>query len=75
MLDYNFFEPENQLEPQKGRILISEPFLMDNYFKRSIVLITEHNAEGTIGFVLNKPVDVPINEIVENFPKSKADFN
>lgn len=75
ILDYNFFEPDNKLEPQKGRVLISEPFLMDNYFKRSIVLITEHNDEGTIGFVLNKPVDIPISEIVENFPKVDVDLS
>lgn len=74
ILDYNFFEPTNQLEPQKGRVLISEPFLMDNYFKRSIVLITEHNTEGTVGFVLNKPVDIPVNEIIENFPVTNVEL-
>jgi putative transcriptional regulator len=73
VLDYNFFEPDHILEPQKGRVLISEPFLMDNYFKRSIVLITEHNDQGTIGFVLNKPVDVNINEVIDNFPKIDID--
>ena len=45
-IHYDFFQTGNTLLPQKGRILISEPFLMDNYFKRSIVLITEHNEEG-----------------------------
>jgi putative transcriptional regulator len=74
VLDYNFFEPDNILEPQKGRVLISEPFLQDNYFKRSIVLITEHNDQGTIGFVLNKPVDVNINEVIDSFPKIDIDI-
>ncbi len=73
VLNYNFFEPDENKEPQKGKVLLSEPFLLDNYFKRSIVLITEHNENGTIGFVLNKPVDVNINEVVENFPKIDAD--
>jgi putative transcriptional regulator len=76
ILNYNFFEPDNSLEPQKGKVLISEPFLQDNYFKRSIVLITEHDVtEGTVGFVLNKPVDIAINEIVENFPKTTASLS
>lgn len=75
IIGYNFFEPDNKLEPQKGRILISEPFLMDNYFKRSIVLITEHNSEGTVGLVLNKPVDVPIHDIVDDFPETNADLS
>jgi putative transcriptional regulator len=75
VLNYNFFEPDDNQEPQKGKVLVSEPFLLDNYFKRSIVLITEYSAEGTIGFVLNKPVSVNINEVVENFPKMDTDVS
>ncbi|MBN1118221.1 MAG: YqgE/AlgH family protein [Bacteroidales bacterium] len=75
ILNYNFFEPDEILEPQKGRVLISEPFLLDNYFKRSIVLITEHNDEGTVGFVLNKPIDIPATEILDNFPATNADIS
>jgi putative transcriptional regulator len=71
-IHYDFFKTENTLLPQKGRILISEPFLMDNYFKRSIVLITEYSAEGTVGFVLNKPVHMKVNEIVSDFPDIDA---
>jgi len=71
-IHYDFFQTENTLLPQKGRILISEPFLMDNYFKRSIVLITEHSDEGTVGFVLNKPVNMKVNEIVTDFPEIEA---
>jgi len=69
---YDFFQIENTLLPQKGRILISEPFLVDNYFKRSIVLITEHSSEGTVGFVLNKPVNMKANEIMTDFPAIDA---
>jgi putative transcriptional regulator len=69
---YDFFQTENTLLPQKGRILISEPFLMDNYFKRSIVLITEYSEEGTVGFVLNKPVNMKVNEIMADFPAIDA---
>lgn len=67
-IHYDFFQIENTLLPQKGRILISEPFLMDNYFKRSIVLLTEHTDEGTVGFVLNKPVSMKVNEIMTDLP-------
>ena len=71
-LHYDFFQAGNTLLPQKGRILISEPFLMDNYFKRSIVLITEYSEEGTVGFVLNKPVNMKINEIMAELPPIEA---
>ena len=57
---------------KQGRVLISEPFLNDTYFKRSVVLLTEHSDEGTVGFVLNKPVEMSVNEVLEDFPKTNA---
>lgn len=71
-INYNFFDPENRILPAKGKILISEPFLQDNYFKRSIVLLTEHTSEGTVGFVLNKPVNLKVDEVIIDFPKIDA---
>jgi len=71
-LDYNFFESENEILPAKGKILISEPFLQDNYFKRSIILLTEHSEEGSVGFVLNKPINLNANEVINDFPKTDA---
>ena len=73
-LDFNLFKIEyNKVAPKKGRILLAEPFLQDNYFKRSIVLLTEHSNEGAVGFVLNKPIDVKVNEVMEGFPFFDSD--
>lgn len=58
----------NNLKPAKGKILISEPFLIDYYFKRSVVLLAEHNEEGSFGLILNKPVNLPLNEVLKDFP-------
>lgn len=60
---------KNNIKPKQGRVLISDPFLSDNYFKRSVVLLTEHNEKGTVGFVLNNPVSVKVNDILAQFPK------
>lgn len=57
------------IKPSQGRILISEPFLKDFYFNRSVVLLAEHNEDGTFGLVLNKPVNVKFSEIVKEFPE------
>lgn len=57
-----------QVMPQSGTLLISEPFLPDNNFKRTVIMLCEHNDEGTIGFILNKPLGMTINEAVEDFP-------
>lgn len=62
----------NELLPGQGSILISEPFLQDAYFQRSVVLLVEHTAHGSMGFVLNKKTDLTVNSFfpdLENFPQ------
>lgn len=49
-----------------GIVLISDPFLKDPNFMRTVVLVCEHQYEGSIGFVLNKPHQVTIGELVSN---------
>ncbi|MDQ3142398.1 MAG: YqgE/AlgH family protein [Bacteroidota bacterium] len=60
---------DNQQKKIKaGSLLISEPFIQDDNFKRTVVLITDHlESEGSVGFVINKKSDVTIEELVEEF--------
>lgn len=52
-------------DPKKGKLLIAEPTLSgDVSFNRSIVLLAEHNEEGSVGFILNKPLNYHINDLV-----------
>lgn len=64
----------NNIAPQKGRILIAEPFLLGNYFSRSVVLLVAHSEKGAVGFILNKKVDYPIQDIFPDFPQFNADI-
>lgn len=45
----------------KGKILIAQPALYDYTFNRSVVLITDHNEEGSVGFIINKPLYQPVS--------------
>jgi len=65
----------NELSPKKGRVLISEPFMLDEYFKRSVVFLTEHNEEGSVGFVLNKILDVQLDELINDFPNFNTEVH
>ncbi|MFB6319378.1 YqgE/AlgH family protein [Saccharicrinis sp. FJH54] len=66
-LDIDIFKiKQNNVKPKKGRVLISEPFLQGYYFSRSIVLLTEHDAEGSMGLVLNKPLDLKIGSVLKD---------
>jgi putative transcriptional regulator len=39
----------------KGRLLVATPVLSEGIFDRSVVLVLEHDDEGALGVVLNKP--------------------
>lgn len=54
--------------PKIGKLLIAEPLLGDPNFDRSVVLITEHGDQGTVGFVLNRPMGFKIGDLVPDFP-------
>jgi len=71
MATYNniFKIRHNDLLPDKGSILISEPFLQDAYFQRSVVLLIDHNANGSMGFVLNKKTNLVINDFFSDLEK------
>lgn len=52
---------------QKGSLLVSEPFLNDPNFTRSVILLCEHSEEGSLGFVLNQPSDIILEDLGEEF--------
>lgn len=73
--DFDLFKIENSIVPQQGRVLVSGPFLHDIYFSKSVILIAEHNDDGTIGFVINKPVTLNVKEILKDFPDFNANIS
>ena len=65
-LDLFAILPEDKI-PEKGKILISEPFLPDTFFNRSIVYLTDHTPQGSVGFILNKKLDLQVSAAIEGF--------
>jgi len=59
-------------KPKVGALLISEPFNPEPTFKRSVVLISQHNQKGSIGFIINKPTQLKIHEALDDFPEFDA---
>ena len=56
-----------------GKLLISEPFLADPNFRKTVILLCEHEEEGSVGFVLNRMANFCTDEIIPgllkfNFP-------
>ncbi|MFZ4522583.1 MAG: YqgE/AlgH family protein [Bacteroidales bacterium] len=54
-------------KPKQGSILISEPSLRDFYFRQSVILLAEHNEEGSFGVIINKPIEARMKDIIKGF--------
>lgn len=46
----------------QGQLLIAVPELMDPNFVRTVVLVVEHTEQGALGLVLNRPLDLRIED-------------
>jgi putative transcriptional regulator len=61
-------------DPKAGRLLVATPLLGDPNFRRSVVLIVEHEmAEGTLGVVLNRPTEIPVGRVLEQWTDLTTD--
>jgi putative transcriptional regulator len=67
-----FFKYRNATKPDKGRVLVSEPYLPDPNFERTIILLCEHNEDGSFGFVLNKPSMAKISDVLDDLKNFDA---
>lgn len=56
-------------EIKNGKVLLAEPFMLDPNFRRSAVLLCEHGEDGSVGFIMNKPLDMRVDELIEDFPE------
>lgn len=62
----------NSISIQRGDQLLSLPSgnNEDIIFSRSVILLTEHNVDGTVGFILNKPLDLTLSDLIPTIESS-----
>ena len=59
-----------QVESLQGRLLIANGSLFGEEFRQTVILMAEHNEEGALGFVLNRPsaMEVELDSSVAQLP-------
>lgn len=64
------------IQPKKGTLLIAEPSIIgDVSFNRSVVLLADHTEEGSIGFIINKPLDFKLSDLLPEVFKDVQVYN
>jgi putative transcriptional regulator len=60
--------------PAGGCILVSQPSLTDRFFNRSVVMLAEHGSEGSFGFIVNKPANIKLSKVTNEFGTFDTDL-
>ena len=60
----------------KGQLLIAEPSIIgDLSFNRSVILLADHDKDGSVGFIINKPLKYTINDLIPDIDSRLKIYN
>ncbi len=55
---------------EQGMLLISDPFMMDPYFKKTVLALCDYSKQdGAVGFILNRPTNLKMEDVLFDFPQ------
>lgn len=58
---------KNTLTPS---MLVAPPSLLAPPFNESVIILAGHQQNGSLGFILNRPIGITIGDLMEHSPKS-----
>ncbi|OYU82988.1 MAG: transcriptional regulator [Flavobacterium sp. BFFFF2] len=63
-------------QPQKGHLLVAEPSILgDVSFTRSVILLAECSQAGAVGFIMNKPLEFTLQDLIPEMESSITIYN
>ncbi|MDP0490798.1 MAG: YqgE/AlgH family protein [Verrucomicrobiota bacterium JB023] len=54
----------SQQSVEPGALLLADPSLRDGIFNKSVILLADHNDEGSMGFILNQPTGKKVGDFL-----------
>jgi putative transcriptional regulator len=61
------------MRPAAGTLLVATPRLLDPNFVRTVVYLVDHDDAGSLGLIVNRPLDIPLDAIWDEAPATLAD--
>lgn len=62
-----------ELPPAAGRLLVATPLLVEATFARTVVYLLEHDDDGTVGVVVNRPSRTPVGQVLPSWHEAASD--
>src|SRR5687767_5830054 len=54
--------------PAAGMLLVASTTLSEPSFMRSVIYLLEHDEDGTLGFIINRPLDIALSDLWADCP-------
>ena len=70
-MSIDYFNFNSKIKLKIGCLIVAQPFFIDSYFNRYVILICEHNKNGSLGFQVNKPLKNNLNDFLKNIKTKK----
>lgn len=65
--------PTDDMGSLRGQLLVAAPSLRDPNFHRTVVLLLDHDDNGALGLVLNRPSLTPVGDVLERWEEMAAE--
>jgi len=53
--------------PLPGQLLVATPEITDEPFRRTVLLLLDHDGDGTLGLVVNRPTELPVRQVLPSW--------
>jgi len=61
-----------QLSELNGQILLAMPTLKDSHFAEGVILLCHHDADGSMGLIINRPQHITVGAVLDDMKLNKA---
>lgn len=61
-------------QPAAGKILVASESIRDPRFRESVILLLNHDENGSLGLIINRPTRVPLSELFDDAPPGVLHF-
>ncbi len=65
---------KDKFQSLKGNFLISNLAIQDSNFVETVILLLEHNHEGALGLILNRPYEISLHDAINELPSKAKDI-
>jgi putative transcriptional regulator len=68
---YRDHADDGRLAPAPGRFLVSQRSLYHSWFSRTVIFLLQHDEDGTVGVIVNRPLDRQVHEALPDMQSTE----